>query len=80
MLSLQARLGHGADILAIDEDRATFQVEEAEQQADEGRLAGAGQADESHLFAGTHGERQTVDHLLPLPVFEPDVFELDFAG
>ena len=39
------------DVLAVDQDAAALDVVEAQQQVDEGRLAGAGAADEADLLA-----------------------------
>ncbi len=41
-LRAQAFLGGERDVLAVDQDTAALQVEEAQQQVDDGRFAGAG--------------------------------------
>ena len=57
-LRAQALLRHRRDVLAVDQDAAVFEVEEAQQQVDDRRLAGAGAADEADLLAGPHGQRE----------------------
>ena len=46
-LRAQALLRGLRDVLAVDQDGAVLEVEEAQQQVDEGRLAGAGAADQA---------------------------------
>ena len=46
-----------AHVLAVDADRAALGVEEAQQQVDERRLAGAGAADQPDLLARPDGQR-----------------------
>ena len=75
------------DVLAVDQDAAAFEVEEAQQQIDERRLAGAGAADQADLLAGLHGQAQAVDHATGdarprtlAAVAELHVVEADFAA
>ena len=48
----QGLLLHVADVLAVDQDAAAGHVVEAEQQARDGGLAGAGRADDGERLAG----------------------------
>ena len=50
-LRAQAFLRDVGDVLAVDQDAALFEVEEAQQQVDQRRLAGAGAADQADLLA-----------------------------
>jgi hypothetical protein len=61
-LRAQALLRDARDILPVDQDAAAFQIEEAQQQVDERRLAGAGAADEADLLARLHRQSEAVDH------------------
>src|SRR5216684_2929270 len=60
-LRAQALLGDGGNVLPIDQDAAALEVEEAQQQVDQRRLAGAGAADQPDLLARPHGQREAVD-------------------
>src|SRR5262249_53509630 len=60
-LRAQALLRDRGDVLAVDQDTAAFEVEEAQQQIYHRRLAGAGTADQADLFARPHGQGQAVD-------------------
>ena len=42
--------------------RAAFEIEEAQQQIDDGRLAGAGAADQADLLAGPDGQIEILQH------------------
>ena len=53
-LRAQRLLRRARDVLAVDQDAAAFEVEEAQQQVDHGRLAGAGAADQADLLARPH--------------------------
>ena len=55
----QAVLGHVAEILAVDLDRAVIDVVEAEQQPRDRRFAGAARADDRDRAAGRHAEIDT---------------------
>ena len=46
------------DVLAVDQDAAAFEIEEAQQQIDHGRLAGAGAADQADLLAAARPSRR----------------------
>ena len=61
-LRAQALLRDAGDVLAVDQDAAAFEIEEAQQQVDHGRLAGAGAADQPDLLAGPHREREILQH------------------
>ena len=52
----QAVLREVAQIVAVDQDAPAGHVVEAEQQAADGRFAGAGRPDDRELAAGGHGE------------------------
>src|SRR5215831_936645 len=60
-LRAQALLRDRSEVLPIDQDAAAFEIEEAQQQIDYRRLAGAGTADQADLFARPHGQAQAVD-------------------
>ena len=53
-LRAQALLRDRGDVLAVDQDAAAFEIEEAQQQVDQRRLAGAGAADQPDLLARLH--------------------------
>ncbi len=78
-LRAQALLRHGGDVLAVDQDAAALEVEEAQQQIDERRLAGTGAADEADLLAGLDGQAQAVDDTNISAVAEAHVLEADLA-
>src|SRR5690606_24363209 len=73
-------LGDRGDVGAVDPDRAAFAVVEAQQQVDQGRLAGAGAADQADLFARAHVQVQALDHAALLAVVEGHVVEVDVAA
>ena len=58
---------------------SAFQIVEAQQQVDQGRLAGAGAPDDAHLLPRAHAERQLVDHPAGLAVVEANALETDRA-
>src|SRR5690606_41842272 len=58
-----------------DQDAAAFAVVEAQQQVDQGRLAGAGAADQADLLARAHVQVQALDHAALLAVVEGDVVD-----
>ena len=60
-LRAQALLRHRGNVLAVDQDAAAFQIEEAQQQVDQGRLAGTGAADQPDLLARPHRQGEVVD-------------------
>ena len=79
------------NVLSVDQDAAAFEIEEAQQQIDQGRLAGAGAADQPDLFARLNRERQPIHHgeiaHLPVaadarraPVAEAHIVERDLAA
>lgn len=57
----QPRLVHGADVLAVDDDRAGRRLDEPGQTAYEGRLARAGQAHDDEDLALAHIEAHVPD-------------------
>ncbi len=58
-------------------NRAVAYVVEAQQQANQRRLARPGQADETYFFAGPHPQRQPIDHRLAGFIGEVDILETD---
>ena len=60
-LGAYAFLGDVPDILPVDGDAPVFDVEKAQQQVDQRRLAGAGAADQTDAFAGTHDQVDVVE-------------------
>jgi hypothetical protein len=76
----QAGLGDLADVLAVDEDAAGSDIEEAEQQARQGRFAGAAGAHHGQLAAGGDGEADVVQDRPARVVGEPTTFEAHLAG
>ena len=64
----QAVLLHRRDVLAVDQDAALLEVVEAQQQIDDGRLAGAGASDDADLLARPDRQVEVADdpaRLLP---------------
>ena len=73
-LRAQRFLRDAGDVLAVDQDAAFLDVEEAQQQVDRRRLAGAGAADQADLLARLHGEVEAVEHRISaLPVAGHDL-------
>ena len=79
-LRAQTLLRDRSDVLAVDQDAAAFEVEEAQQQVDHGRLAGAGAADQPDLLARLHRQGQAIDDARFPAVAEAHVLEHDFAA
>ena len=78
----QAVLRDAGDVLAVDHDAPRLHVVEAQQQVDEGRLAGAGAADHADLLARADAQLQPLDHRAVRAggvVGEGDVIEHDLA-
>ncbi len=75
----QALLGHQRNVLPVDQDPAFLRLEEPEQQVDQGRLAGAGLADQADALAGLDLEVDAMDHAALGPVAEAQGLELDPA-
>ena len=69
-----------ADIHAADANAALLNVVEAQQQADERGLAGAGVAHHGDRLAGLDAEADVAQHPVFVLVGEPDVIELDRRG
>ena len=67
------------DVGAVDRDDAALAVVEAQQQVDDGRLAGARAADETDLLARTDVQVELVDDAAVLAVVERDIVEADVA-
>ena len=76
----QRFLGDRGNILTIDQDAPALQIEEAQQQVDQGRLAGAGAADQADLFARRNMQRQALDDSGLATVAELHVVEHDLAA
>src|SRR5262249_12844015 len=79
-LRAQALLGDRRDVLPVDQPAAGVEVEEAQQQVDERRLAGAGAPDQPDLLAGAHGQGQAVDDSGGAAVAEAYALEADLAA
>ena len=75
----QAFLSHRGDVLIVDQDASAFQVVQAQQQVDQGRLAGAGRADQTDFLARCNGDVQAADHAALLAIVEVDVLETHTA-
>src|SRR5690606_34791802 len=75
----QAVLGYFTDILAINPDSTFIHIVEAEQQAGEGRLAGAAGADHRYRVASRNGEVHILQDGAVGPVGEVNVFEAYLA-
>src|SRR5207247_958595 len=71
----QARLGHAADVLAVDRDPPLVDVVEAEQQARDRRFAGAARADDGDGAAGLDGEGDVVEDRPSRIIAEADMLE-----
>jgi hypothetical protein len=69
-----------ADVVPVDRDPAALGVVEADEHADEGRLAGARRADDRHALAGPDGERDVVQRVVAALVGEVHVLERDGAA
>ena len=69
-----------ADVAAADQDAAAVGIEEAQQQPDQGRLAGAARADDAERLAGLQGEGEVSQRLaLARGVAEADALEADLG-
>src|SRR5882762_2394700 len=74
-----------ANVFAIKEDLTALDVVEAQQQGDQGGLAGAGVADDGESLAGLDAEGNIsedpvlIGGLWDISIAEPDVAEFDFA-
>ena len=68
-----------ADVATVDEDGIRLRVEEARDQADEGRLPGTGRPDDRDAIAGERLERDVLQHRLPGHIGEHDLPQLDLA-
>ena len=80
MARAQALLRHVADVLAVDGHAPALDVVEAEQDAADGRFAGARRPDDRDHLAGRHLERDVLENLpAALVVGECHVIEADLA-
>ncbi len=77
----QARDGHLADVLPIDEDAAAIDIEQARHKVDQRRLAGARTPDEGDDAAAGNGEIDVVERAAGIRsvVAEAHVFETHIA-
>src|SRR5688572_555829 len=71
----QALLRDPRDVLAIDENAALLEIEEAQQQVDDRRFARARTADQTDALAGLDPELEAFEHRLGPPVAETHVLE-----
>ena len=69
-----------ADINAVDQDLTLLNVVIAADQAENGGLAGAGRAHESHRLLGLHMERNALEHPFAGLIGKPDILKLDLAS
>ena len=76
----QVAARHVVGVDAVDQDAAVVDLVEAQEEVDEGRLAGAGGTDDGHGLAGLHVEREIVDERRVGQVAERHVFERDVAA
>ena len=65
--------------MAVDQDRALAHIVEATQQADDGRLARAGWADQGDGLAGLGGQVDLLQHRLACLVCKAHIVERDLA-
>ena len=78
-LGAQRYLGEAADVLTVDQDAALLDVEQAQHQVDDGRLARAGRTDERDPLARPDVEGKVMDDAAFLAIVERDVLEPDVA-
>ncbi len=78
-MGAQAFLRHLGDVLAVDQDMPALEVVEAQEEIDDGRLAGARRPDQADLFTRPDGEGKVVDRGRRLAIAKGDVVEADFA-
>src|SRR5262249_9852306 len=78
-LGAQRLLRHLRNILPVDENAAAFEVEEAQQEIDDGRLAGARASNQPDLLARPQRERKALQHTRLTAVAETNVLERDLA-
>ena len=71
---------HFTDVHPVDQDPSSIDVVEPQEQADQGRLASAGGADDADPLTRHHVERDVAEHVLLAPVGRPDVVEDDPSG
>ena len=76
----QAREREGADVHAVDLHHARLRIEDAVQQRQRRRLAGAGRADQRDGLARQRGEGEIGDRGPLAVIGERDVLELDQAA
>lgn len=76
----QAVLTDFADVLTIDHYAAILHVVEALDQADQGRFAGPGRADDTDLLTHRNVQVEVLEHLTAIRVGEGHTAELDVAA
>src|SRR5207249_9179258 len=69
-----------AQVVAVEQDAATFRIVETREQARDGALARAGGAGERERLTGCEVEVEPVEHRLVALVAEVHVFETDVAA
>ena len=79
-LLAQAFLRHRRNVLAVDQDAPSLQIEKAQEQVDGGGLAGAGAADQADLLSGPDRERESLQNSGFAAVAEIHVLEDDLAA
>ena len=70
---------HAPDVLAVQEKRAFRRVVEAQDEAEQGALAGAARADEGDHLARPDRGRDVAQHDLPVAIAEADPVERERA-
>ncbi len=75
-LLAQAFLRDVGNVLVVDQDAAAFQVVQAQQYVDQGRLAGTGRTHQADLLARLHHQVEACDHAALLAVVEVDALEV----
>ncbi len=78
-LAAQAFLGHAAQILTIDHNRAILGIVYPQKQRDERRFARARGADDPELLTRMHRKVHTIKATLPAAIFETDIFKFDLG-
>ena len=79
-LRAQRILRDAGNVLAVDEDAAALEIEEAQEQVNQRRLASAGSSDEADLLAGPHRKAQVVNQPVLAPIAEAHILEAHLAA
>ena len=76
----QRQLRDVGDVLPVDQDLADGRIVEARNEADDGRFAGAGRADQRRGLAAFGHETDALEDLLAIAIGEVDIVERDRCG